>query len=373
MTRLLLGLVLVAPSLASAQACDELVGQASTAQGPALVTAFQGLISCDAKVAESAFDAFMKASGDVDTLVEMSLHAIDAKIYTPVWTMMEKIPDYSARDSIAEGVGVKCGEHPQVLTFLQGAYFGLRDIQFNQWDDALETCDAAPLTVWMEGIVAKPPTSSYDEKYNTIINAFVKRKRAEALPILERAAVDAANTGGPFSMIIEKMDQAVEPEEMGERMSDEARQGLEASLVDVANAVGPEQAALVADRLYNSGSETAAASLLPRVYPDRVQADGKLLYGAAAVEICEKEAVIHWASVTEPSHRWSIVADIEAPARAFKPKLDCAPSEPWAVVATGEPVASAVDIQVWADDLVQQWVVKGFATTDKSEKPIALP
>jgi hypothetical protein len=136
--------------------------------------------------------------------------------------------------------------------------------------------------------------------------------------------------------------------------------------------VGPEQAALVADRLFNAGAEAAAASLLPRVYPDRVQSGGRLMYGIASIETCEKEMVVHYASVIEPSKRWSIVADIEGPARAFKAKLKCTSGQPWEVLATGEPVANANAIASWVDDLVKQYEGKGLAVKTKEEKQIVL-
>lgn len=365
-------LALLVPSAALAGSCDAIAKKASSTKGPELIGAFQELVSCDKVEAEAHYDAFMKASGDVGTLVDLSLVAIDAKVYTPVWNMMEKIPDYSARDEIAKGVGARCDDHAEVLTFLQGAYFGLRSVQFGQWDDALVTCETDALTKWLESLVADPPASSYDEKYATVVTAYIKRLGKGTLPVLQKAAIDAAKDGGPFSMIIEKMQSAVEPTEIGERMAPEDKKALEKALVEVANTVGPEQAALVADRLYNAGADAAAAGLLPRVYPDRVQADGKLLYGVAAIEVCEKEAVVHWAQVTEPSKRWSILSDVEAPARAFKPKLKCTGGDPWTVVATGEPVASGADVQAWVDETVKQWAEKGLDVKTKEEKAFSL-
>ena len=80
--------------------------------------------------------------------------------------------------------------------------------------------------------------------------------------------------------------------------SPEDRKRLEKSLVIVAGSVAPEQAAMVADRLFNAGAEEAAAGLLPNIYPDKVQSDGSLLYGVASVENCDGQAYIHYAVVS---------------------------------------------------------------------------
>jgi hypothetical protein len=362
---------LCAPSVALAGACDVHVKKASTAKGDELVTAFKDLTKCDKAQAATSFESFMKASGDADTLVSLSLVAIDAEQYTPVWAMIEKIPDYSARDEVAEKVGAACADHAKVLPFLQGAYFGLRDIQFEQWDDALVSCPSDELTKFLEGEVAKPPASSYNEKYAAIVTAYAKRKKADALPALEKAAIAAAENG-PFDMILEKMATAVEPAEIGEEMSAADKKKLEDSLVKVANGVKPERAKQVADSLYNAGAEQAAASLLPRVYPDRVQGGGKLLYGVASVEVCDKEAVVHWAGVTDPAKRWSILTDVEAPARAFKPKLKCTAKDAWPVLATPEPVKDSAEIQKWVDGVVAEYAGKGMSASAKGEKDFAL-
>ena len=367
----LLVVALLMPFGAQAANCDYLVKKAATQEGEALVKSFSQLISCEKSTAESAFDEFMRASKDVGTLVDLSLTAITGELYTPVWHMLEKIPDYSARDEIASGIGAACTANDKVVPFLEGAYFGLRGVQFTGWNRALVSCEDAGLNKWMGEQLLTPPKIAYDEKYNTLIDTYVKRNRAGSLKVLERAATSAAG-GGPFNVIVEQMEASVQPESFGGSISAEDRALLEKSLVQVANQVGPEQAAMVADRLYNAGSESAAAGLLPRVYPTRVQGGGQLMYGGASVEACDEEAVIHFAAVTDPSKRWSIVSDLEEPARAFKPRLKCSSDGPWPVLATGEPVEAKGDISEWADSLVSQWEGRGFVVKLKEEKAIAL-
>jgi len=370
---LAVALALLVPAIAFAGRCDRFADQANTATGEALVRAYADLAECDTGAADDAFPAFMRASKDMETLVALAYIAIDHQIYTPVWNSLESIRDYGQRNELARTIGAGCDRHPQVVQFLQGAYYGLRDIQFLQWDDGLVHCKDPSLTTWMRTVVAAPPATSYDEKYSAVMDAYVKHLRVDALPVLQRAAIESATNGGPFNDIIEKMDQAAQPQELGASISPEARARLEESLVAVANAVGPEMAALVADRLYNAGSQDAAASLLARVYPDRVQENGMLLYGAASVESCDDEAIIHFVEVYEPSKRWSILADLEAPLDTFKPRLRCAAGRPWPIVATAEPVASQDELEAWKERTTASWQERGLEVKSRNEKALVLP
>lgn len=365
--------LLGASGTAHAAACDALAGQAAVVKGEQVVPVFTQLAKCDAKLAEKHFYDFMRSSSDVGTLVALSLAAIDAQIYKPVWNMMEKVPDFSARDEVAKGVGASCADNAAVLPFLQGAYSALGDRQFNSWREALGTCDSPALVTWLEQTAAKPPSVVYDEKYNSVTDVLVKRKKLEALPILEQAAIAAGTSGGPFSTLLDRMADAVRPASFGAKIPAEDQAKLESALGRVAAAVPPEQARLVADRLYQNGSESAAAALLPRIYPERVQADGRLLYGVAAIEACDDEAVVHYATVTDAAKRWSIVEDVSGPALAdFKPRLKCTAEGTWPLLTTPEPLATKAEVDGWAEALVAEWASKGLTAKVREEKALEL-
>jgi len=375
MKRVLLCLAaFLVPAAALAADCDTLVGAADTAKGPDLVRAYGAVANCDSSAADGAFNVFLRKSTDIDTATGLALVAIDHQVYTPVWNMLERVKDYSQRDAIATKVGAACTDHPNVVQFLQGAYYGLRDIQFVAWSNALDACESPDVTKWMRSIIAKPPGVPYDEKYNAIGDAYVKHEHVDALPVLQRAAVAASHNGGPFNAIIDKMDTAVHPHTLGQpdaKPEDEAK--LTEALVAVANAVPPEQAALVADRLYNAGAHEAAAGLLRRVYPDRVTAAGRLQYGAASIERCDKQAVLHYALVLDPAKRWSILPDLDGPMRAFKPRLKCDAKTPWPIEATPEPVKSPDDAEAWAEKELDQLTKDGVDAKIRKEKDVVLP
>lgn len=361
--------LLLLPGVAWAGKCDAQAKKASSAKGEALVAAYADLLACSKDEAEMHFDSFMKASGDVDTLVALAAVTIDKQSYVPVWGMMEKIP-YENREDVARGIGNRCTEQESVPTFLMGAYAGLRDVEFGRWSTALRVCESPTIDKWLEGEVGKPPTSSYDEKYGVLLQVYAKRKGADALPTLQKAATAAAKGGGPLNSILENMDLAVQPEGIGEEVSAGDRKKLEASLVSVAKGADKDTAKLVADKLFNAGAEDAAAGLLPTVYADRLEG-GKLLYGAAAIEACEKEAIVHWAAVSEPGKRWSIATDIEKPLRGNKARLKCDSGE-WPIVFTPEPIADRKDIRTFVDTIMADWQGKGFEVKDREEKDVSL-
>lgn len=352
--------------------CAALVERAASVSGDDAAELFVELVDCDAKLAEKHFGDFMRAAGEVGALVELSLTAIDAQLYTPVWKMLDKVPDIGARVEVAKGVGAQCDAHAEVLPFLKGALLALDDRQFGAWRDALTTCAADDMVAWLAEVAARPPSVPYDEKYNAVTDALVKHRRADALPVLEQAAIHAGTEGGPFLTALDRMADAVRPEGFGAKLTAADTELLEAALVRVAEAVPPEQARQVGERLYQAGSGGTAATLLPRIFPDRVT-DGRLRYGVAAVESCGGDAVVHHALVSEPATRWTIVDDVTPLARAFKPRLKCRAEEAWPVVTTPEPVGGDEDVARWAADLVSQWEGRGVATKAREEKPIALP
>ena len=368
---MLISLALTPAALAGS--CDALVSRAEKQEGEALIATYAELISCGSAEAEGAFHSFMTRSGDAETLAALSLTAIDAKIWKPVWEMMGKVPDYEARDVVAETVGAACTDHEQVVPFLQGAYYGLRDIDFSQWDDAFVSCDDGTLGEWVVGVVSEPPASLFDEKWNGLVSSYVTKNKAGSLAVLGAAGVKAASNGGPFEAILASMEESVLGE-FGASPSDEDQAKLEQALLDMAKQLPPEQARSVADRLANSGSEAKAAELLPAIFPDRVQAGGGFFYGAAAVEACAdgSEAILHTALVSEDGSRYFVQPDLEEPMRAAKARAKCDTDSPWAVIVTPEPLESDKALDGWVDGLVAQYEGKGFAVKTKAEKDVAL-
>ncbi len=371
-----LSLGLLAWSSSAEAKCDHLLRGIDGAGADRLVAQYKKVIACDTKVANQVFPQFMRAAGDADTLVALSLAAMEYDIWNPVWEMIGKLSSYDARDEVAERVGLSCEYNPKVVGFLQGAYFGLRDIDFSQWDDALVSCKSASFEEWMIQLVEDPPPKLYDEKWSAIVDALVKRRGRDSLPHLAKGAVVAAGNGGPFEAILMQMENAVAPS-LGEEMNPEDRNALEESLVGMARELEPDKARSVADRLANSGSDSRAAELLETVYEGR-KLGGYYWYGGAAVEAgdCEgeKTAVIHFANIAEPGKRWIIVNDSEEPLRSFKPKLGkCQVDEPWPVLVSPEPFEQKGGASSWIETVLPSWEEKGYAVKTKGEKDIKLP
>ncbi len=357
---------------AVASTCDRYAAAVDRERGEALVTAFDKLAECDRALASERFVSFVKAAGDVETVVPLALVAIDHDGFQAVWDMMGKIP-YENRSDIARGVGDACEEHKAVGTFLKGAYVGLKGMDFIGWQPALESCRSPDLAGWLEQTVAAPPTSSYNEKYEAVLNAFAKTRKGEALPALETAAIAAGKDGGPFTNILDTVQRAIQPEDFSDRASAEDVAAMEELFVRVASIVPSDSARLVSDRLYNTGNEALAASLLPALYPERVQTGGKLLWAGAAAEACDGQAVIHWVTFTEVPRRLDMVAAVTEPLRGSKPKLKCSSDEPWPVIAATEPLQSGAGAEAWVEQQIEVWTAKGFKVKAQQEKKLAVP
>jgi len=334
-----------------------------------LVTAFQKLEECDRELAGNVFPAAMRRAKKMSTLEALTFTAIDAELYNPVWTMLGEI-DYSYRTDLAETVGAACEEHPKVGKFMQGAYYGLKSTDFVRWAPVLTNCPSPKMREWIETVLAAPPNSPFNEKYDAMMGALVKIAGPDALPVLEAAAVKAAE-GGPFANILDRMNGSVQPKELGQNMDPALADALRDAYLRVANAVPPTQAAMVADRLYNANYETEAGSLLPVIYADRVQPNGALIYGAIAVESCDGSAWVHWTTIEDSGARWSIGTAAEEQLSQFKAKLKC--DAEWRVVTMTEPAETPEFVETWAHTASTPWTEQGLKIKYKAEKPVVLP
>jgi len=357
--------------------CESLARRAMASSGTALATNFKALAKCSQDEADATFDSLLPRAKNVDILVGLSMAAIEADVWNPVWRVLgHDALDYDVRDRISDEIGSRCESNPKIIAFLKGAYFALRDIQFQQWDDALVACQSADLDGWIVQQAENAPASMFDEKYNALLGVLVERKKADALPVLSKAAINAASNG-PFDAILMQMDAAVQPG-IGEPIKPDDQARLEKELVKIASEVNRDKARSVADRLANAGATTAAAQLLPTVYPDRVNASGGFEYGAASIERADcdgkKTAVIHLAKVEEPGKRWIILNDIRGPMQSVKAKLGKCAQEgsEWGVSTTPEPIASSKDIDSWAATIEKQWDEKGYQVSIKKEKTVVL-
>lgn len=366
-----LAVMLSAPAWAGP--CDDLVDKVEKTDAEQIPALYREVHACDKGVAEKAFGSFMRKSTDTGLLTDLSLASIDLESYDPVWNMMEQIPDYAVRDEIARRVGALCQDNVGVLPFLRGGYYAMNERAFGMWKEAFLTCGSNELTDWLKSEIASPPARTYDDKYNSLLTATVKRLKSDALPPLERAAIAAAERGGPFTNVLEKMQEAARPGGMGSEMSTEDKAKLAKSLVQVGKQVRPEQAALVADRLYQTGHKVEAAGLLKVVYGDRVQEDGTLLYAVTATEHCGGNAVVHVIEVFEPSKRWSVVSDVEGPARALKQRLKCDTDEDWPVIVSAMPMRDSTEVDNFAATIERKWADKNLVVKLRKEKPIRLP
>ncbi len=357
---------LSAASTASAANCDGYLAKISTAKGSALVDAYQGLVRCDANLGRSEFGKYAMVAGNLETLVPLTLAGVDATAYGSVWETMGKIP-YEYRTDLAHAVGAACEKHPKLVEFFRTSYVGQKGTEFSSWQSALTACGSADMAAWVDSIVLDPPTSNYNDRYNAVLGAVIESRHGAALPLLQKAAITAGTRGGPFNNLLDVIQRSVEVTGYGKQTSPEDRAAMVNALVAVAKAVPPESARAVADRLLNAGDEGMASSLLPAIYPDRVQSGGGMMWAGAAIEACDGEAVIHWVSFTEAPKRLSVLDAVAVPLRAAKAKLKCPADTAWTIRATDAPVKDRGAAQDWVDTLVAELDAKGTKAKLKEE------
>lgn len=375
LSALLISFTLLSPA-AQAGKCDTYIRRADSASGASLISAFSSLAQCDAQAAEDNFIRFMTRATDSDTLSQLSLAAISADVWNPVWTMPGKIKDYEARDIVTNQIGEACASNEKVATFLQGAYAGIKEVDFNRWEDALVSCDQDAFGAWITQQIENPPAKAFDGKFDTLIKVYLKRTDgAAALPSLQTGAIAAAGNGGPYDVLIKAMSDAVTPN-LGGDITPEDQAALTEALVAVANEVPADKAKAVADALYISGNESAAAGLLPVIYSDRVQSGGGFVYAAAAVEAGEckgtQTAIIHYAEVSEAGQRYSIETDDASPLRSAKKRLKkCTSEGEWTLRVSNQPLDGSGGVRDWVGELEQEWAGKGYEVSVRSEAGIS--
>ncbi len=373
----LLSLLSVAP--AQAAACDALLAGVDGLAPEAVAAAWTELARCDRKPATVNFTRFMEKANDAENLGALLVAAAEMDASDSAWGALELIKDYSQRDEVAAVVGAACADKPKVVDFLKGAYTSRKPSTFKQWDDAWLACTSEALWTYAASTVAAPPDTTFDEKYDMLVDIYVRHARVDALPTLADAAVKASSSGGPFEALVTKMGEAVAPG-LGAKRSDEATTALATALGGVAAKVPADKASLIASTLAANGAESAAAALLPKVYADRVQKGGTFLYGVAVVEAgtCAgaKSAVVHTLAVTEPGKRWTLDTDLEAATKALKPRLDAACADrldPALVLHSPEPLKDSAAVSAWQEGVVTKWQGDGYVVKTQKEKAITLP
>ena len=75
------GLLLASFSNTAEAACSSALAAAKSASGSSLINAFERTVKCDRSVAEENFQIFVTRATDVDTLVGLSLSAIENDVW----------------------------------------------------------------------------------------------------------------------------------------------------------------------------------------------------------------------------------------------------------------------------------------------------
>ena len=350
--------------------CQTYVNQAASAKGKNLIQAYENLAVCDKNMATTEFETFMKRANEIDTLSKLANAAVDADIFDPIWKLPGNLADYTQRDDLVRSFGEMCNDSPKIISFFQGAYIALNDNDFGYWDVGFTNCTSAEFTTWLESSVKNPPQKNYSDKYNTILKVYTNQSRVEGLGTLSEAAIASAENG-PFNDILNAMDAAVKPP-LGQKISPSDQEAFNKAMLKVAQTV-PSKAQFVADRLISSGSNDAAAKLLPTLFADRY-AGGYFSYVGAAIELAdcsgEKTAIIHYNVIKESGKIWGVQSKAEEQKSSWKPKLKKCTAEQgeWLVLSSPHPVLK--EGEEWLQKVEKQYTDKGYKVSLKKEKDL---
>ena len=357
---------------AHAANCQSYVNQAASAKGKNLIQAYEKLAECDKNIAATEFETFMKRANEIDTLSKLANVAVDADIFDPIWKLPGNLADYTQRDDLVRSFGEMCNENAKIISFFQGAYIALNDNDFGYWDVGFTNCTSTEFTTWLESSVKNPPQKSYSDKYNTILKVYTNQSRVNALEALSEAAISGYENG-PFNDILNAMDAAVKPP-LGQKISSSDQEAFNAAMLKVAKTV-PSKAQFVADRLISSGSNDAAAQLLPTLFADRYEG-GYFSYVGAAMELAdcsgEKTAVIHYNVIKESGKTWGIQSQAEEQKSSWKPKLKKCTAEQgeWVVLSSPDPILKGGE--EWLQKVEKQYTDKGYKVSLKKEKDLII-
>ena len=357
---------------ADAANCQYYVKQANSAKGKNLIQIYEKLVSCDKELASNEFDTFMKRANEIDTLSKLANVAVDADIFDPIWKLPGNLSDYTQRDELVRSFGQMCNDSPKIISFFQGAYIALNDNDFGTWDVGLTNCTSPDFKSWLETSVKTPPQKTYSDKYNTILKVYTGQSRVDGLQTLSEAAIAGAEKG-PFNDILNAMDDAVKPG-LGKKISTEDQASFDEAMLKVAQAV-PAKAQAVADRLISSGSNDAAAKLLPTLFADRY-AGGYFSYVGAALELAdcegEKTAIIHYNIIKENGSAWGVQSQADSQWETWKPKLKkcTAEGDTWISLSTPDPTKD--NGEEWLGQVEKQYADKGYKVSLKKEKTLTV-
>ena len=112
-------LMILAALLATGPAhagCESLVRRAAASSSSTLATNFKALARCSQQEADVAFDSLLPRATNVQTLVDLSMAAIDTDVWNPVWRVLgHDALDYDVRDRISDEIGSRCASNTKII------------------------------------------------------------------------------------------------------------------------------------------------------------------------------------------------------------------------------------------------------------------
>lgn len=350
--------LLLAVSIANAQTCDvKALRQAVTDASPTgLPSAYAALASCDAAAARSeAPKVFPRAlPGDEGNTIARTAISVGAYEDTRKWITGLQSDE---RSRTVAALGDACGDgDAAVAAFLADTAKALSDRFWTErWYRSLAECRTPEIAELLRKEVQTPSTDR--SRFFAVLEVYSRNLGKDAIPQLKALAITIKDPDEQMYVVNAFADAAQVGSESGQD-ADATKLAI-AAIVELAPNLGPKALDQARITLTTLGAPQEADKLAILRYADKKGADGKLHYGAVAIETaaCKNGKTnlgIHIGELVEPGVLWPNDVATIAPGAitstwAFEVASKCKGTGKTEIVLSETPLDAAA-LTAWKDE-----------------------
>jgi hypothetical protein len=375
LTALLFHLASAAPGATSTCNVKDLkrkIADAAPREAPALYSA---LLACDVRAAaEVAPQTFPKLIPSQDTY-DAAIASIQAGITKPVQDWIGSLMTDERAETLAS-FGAHCQGNPSVVAFFVDSRTALGDrFWLDRWHRGLVECREPEIQDLLKAAFQEETVQRDSSRFGSVLEVYSRNARRAAIPVL-KMLVPGAREGNQLHLISAFADAAG----VGSLEGTDAEASKES--VAAIQELAPKLSAKVLEQARTTlealGDQGASDRLVAVRYADRLQPDGRFLWGVVAVEtvLCKNDKTriaIHWAPVYETGHHWpdQMQAAVDEAVQAgwgLDLAKKCKGQGRIEVIIPSEPFIDPLAFAQWRDAKVKEVKKRMSDRTDTYEK-----
>ncbi len=363
MTAILLTALLLHVADAATPACNvkDLKKKITEAAPREASTLYSTLLACDARAAaEIAPATFPRLIPSKETF-DAAISSIQAGIAKPVQDWIGGLMTDERAESLAV-LGERCQGNPSVVSFFVESRRELGDrFWLDRWHRGLVECREPEIQGLLQAAFQEETVQRDSSRFGSVLEVYSRNARRAAIPVL-KTLVPGAREGNQLHLIGAFADAAGVGSLEG--TDAEASKEAVAAIQELAPKLSPKVLEQARTTLQALGDDAAADRLVAVRYADRLQPDGRFLWGTVTVEtaLCKNDKTriaIHWAPVYETGHRWpdQMQAAVDEAIRAgWKLTLaeKCKGQGRIEVIIPSEPFVDPLAFAQWKDAKVKE-------------------